>query len=77
MREHTQIVDIRKNLWKVRIIEEYGPDALSRCCNCKRSPQTRDPIWMFYRLDYHITRKEQSPIPAGDRGDHDEEHPQH
>src|SRR5215813_369339 len=77
VREHAHVVDIWKDFWKARIIEEYSPDALSWCCNRKRGPQARDPIWTFYRLDYHITRKECSPIAASCREVRNEEHPQH
>src|SRR5262249_48530991 len=77
LREHPHVVEIRKDLEKVRLIEEYSPDMLSRCCNSKRGPQAREPIRTFDRLDYHITRKECSPITAGCRGNRNEEHPQH
>src|SRR5216683_1738920 len=77
VREHAHVVDIRKDLWKARIIEEYSPDALSWCCDRKRGPQARNPIRTFYRLDYHIPRKECSPIAAGYRGARNEEHPRH
>src|SRR5262249_10978903 len=76
--QHAHLLDIWEEFGEIRIVDEYSPDAVPRCCHRKRSPQAGEPVRVLHRFDNHLTRQESVPIhPAYDRGARGEERPDH